>query len=643
MDAVPSPHRPSQPSSGLQSLRRVPLPVFVFLVVLGLRLIVLARFAESPFLVPAQGDMHFYNEWAHRILRGELTDYRAFYGLPLYAYLLAALYGLFGFSPFIPAFAQACLDAGTAAILVVLARLVFRRAAGRELLAGTAATSHRATVIGIMAASGWAFFLPAQTYSVILMPTAWLVFVFWAIVWSALRKASPPGATWFFLHGLVIGVAAMGIATILFLIPLLIAVVFANTTWRGRLPWLRTAGGAAILLAGVGVGTSPAWIHNHVVARDPVFLSAHSGVNLWIGNNPEATGYPRFPLGLRAGQQAMLQDSITGAEAAAGRPLKRSEVSRFWSAKAKAYIAANPAEWLSLLGLKIANFWNAFQYDDLSIITSLREQGITLPGLRFGIIAVFALAGIALAWRDYPASRWIVAAIFLHVAALLSVFVTERYRLAAVPGLLLFGAFAVWRLWQTLVTAHYARAAMCIALLVISAVVVSARRGDAELWAVEPYNSGLQALEAGRLDAAERKLRLAHAYVPDNTELNFALGNLHLARGNRAEAAIQYRRTLMLDRGHKGSFNNLGVIALEEGRAAEAMQLFEQAIALAPRDAKTRYLLARAALAAGDLDRALAEVEIALAIDSAQPEFSQLRDAILARRTETTAVPPATP
>ena len=634
MDPLASPPRSTGSAGGLRSLRALPLPAYVFVAVLVLRLLVLARFAESPFLIPPQGDMHFYNEWAQRILRGELTDYRAFYGLPLYAYLLAALYQLFGFSPFVPAFAQACLDAGTAAILVMLARLIFRRADGGELLATTRATGHRGTVIAVVAASGWAFFLPAQTYSVILMPTAWLVFVFWAIVWSALQKASPPSATWFFLHGLLIGFVAMGIATILFLIPLVIALVFANTIWRARLPWLRAAGGAAILLGGVSVGTSPAWIHNYFIARDPVFLSAHSGVNLWIGNNPEATGYPRFPLGLRAGQQAMLQDSITGAETAAGRPLKRSEVSRFWSAKAKAYIAANPGEWLRLLGLKIANFWNAFQYDDLSIITSLREQGITLPGLRFGIVSAFALAGIALAWRDYPASRWIVAAIFLHVAALLSVFVTERYRLAAVPGLLLFAAFAIWRLWEALVVAHYACAAMCSALLVISAVAVSGRRGDAELWAVEPYNSGLQALEAGRLGAAERKLRLAHAYVPDNAELNFALANLDLARGNRTQATIQYRRTLALDAGHKGSFNNLGVIALEDGRAEEAISLFERAVALAPRDAKTRYLLARAALASGDLDRALAEVEIALTLESAQPEFSQLRDAILARRVE---------
>ena len=619
----------------------MPLPAYIFIAVLAVRLLVLARLAESPFFLPSQGDMHFYNEWAQRIVRGEWTDYRAFYGLPLYAYLVAALYKLFGFSPFIPGFTQACLDAGTAAILFALARTAFGRQQSPETPGTQRSSRWAVTAIGLLAAGGWAFFLPAQSYSVILMPTAWLVFIFWAIVWNVLRRNSAAGATWFFLHGLLIGFAAMGIATILFLIPFVLVVGLANSAFRrsAKSKWLRAAAATAMLTVGVGVGTSPAWIHNCFIARDPVFLSAHSGVNLWIGNNPEASGYPRFPLGLRAGQQAMLQDSITGAEAAVGRPLKRSEVSRYWSEKAKAYISANPAEGAALLGRKIANFWNAFQYDDLSIITSLREQGITLPGLRFGIIAALGLAGAILAWRDFPASRWILAAVLLHMAALLSVFVTERYRLAAVPGLLLFAGFALWRLWETIAVAEYRRAAICVVLVLVSATVVSARRGDAELWAVEPYNSGLQALEAGRLDSAERKLRVASAYVPDNAELNFALGNLYLARGNRREAISQYERTLALDARHKGSFNNLGVLALEGGHPNAAMRFLEKASELAPGDGKTRYLLAQAALASGNIDRALAEIEVAISLDQDRPEFAQLRESILARRLEAQSPP----
>lgn len=617
------------------SLRSIPVSACVFLAVFSLRLLVLARLTESPFLLPAQGDMHFYNEWAQKITRGEWTDHQAFYGLPLYPFLLAGLYGLFGFSPFIPGFLQACLEGGTAIFLFKLGRGIFASEAERDgNMAGpteqTSAFSHRGTAIGLLAAAGWAVYLPAQSYSLILMPTAWLVFVFWWIVWQIIRRQVAPSYGWFLFLGLVIGVAAMGIATILFLVPLVLGALIFR--WKPNQPehfrWRQIAIASLLLAFGIGLGTSPAWLHNRVVARDPVFLSAHSGVNLWIGNNPGANGYPRFPLGLRAGQQAMLKDSITGAEAAAGRPLRRSEVSQYWSAKAKAYIAEHPLAWSKLILTKIANFWSAFQYDDISVITSLREQAVTLPGFRFGLIAALALAGMVVALPAFSASRWILAAVLLHMMSLLSVFVTERYRLAAVPGLLVFAAAFVWQLWHAVASQRHRRAIALFATILATAWIVSVRKGDAELWALDPYNSGLHALDAKELDVAERKLKLAYAYVPTNAELNFALGNLHLARSDPQNARALYARTLVLDPRHEGALNNLGVLSLGEQQWDGAIRFFEAALEVEPKDAKTHYLLARALFASGQRARALRAVELAIQLDHAQPEFAELRDLI---------------
>jgi Flp pilus assembly protein TadD len=386
-----------------------------------------------------------------------------------------------------------------------------------------------------------------------------------------------------------------------------------------------------LLVGGAGIGTSPAWLHNYFVAHDPVLLSAHSGVNLWIGNNPDANGYPRFPLGLRAAQRAMLQDSITGAEAAAGRPLKRSEVSAYWSDKAKSYLRENPGAALQLMCRKLLNFWNSFQYDDLSIITSLREQGVVFPGLRFGIVAALAIAGIVLAVPSFIASRWVLAAVLLHMLSLLSVFITERYRLAAVPGLLLFAGFTVTQLWRACATGTLMRAAAVTALLAMSSWFVSVRRGNPELWALDAYNSGVQALADNDLAAAEKRLTLAQAYVPNNAEVNFALGNLEMARGNRSAAQASYMRTLSLNPQHKGVFNNLGVLALEEQRWDIALEVLRKALEQEPDNAKTHYLLAKALLGAGDVNGARSAVARALALDPHRREFLELEAEILTR------------
>src|SRR2546429_6501888 len=139
----------------------------------------------------------------------------------------------------------------------------------------------------------------------------------------------------------------------------------------------------------------------------------------------------------------MLQDSIDAAESAAGHALPRGQVSQYWAAKARNYITSHAVAWLRLLALKLRNLWSAFQYDDLSIITILREQNVTLPGIYFGLVAALALPAIFLVWKTAPLSRWLAVAIALHVLALLPVFTTERYRLPIVPGLLIFAAFGL--------------------------------------------------------------------------------------------------------------------------------------------------------------------------------------------------------
>ena len=354
----------------------------------------LSRFAASSYAEPVTGDTAFYADWAQRIANGELTDFRAFYGQPLYAYLLGAVFRVAGFQPLLIAAIQAVLDALTAVIIYHIALLVFRNA------------PRRAVVIGAVAAAGWALFLPAATYSLLLIPASWLALGWWFAVWWLLRRSANASAAEWFVVAAGIGAVAMISATVLFALPLFLA----------RAAMQRFAPGALAVLLGLLAGTAPAWLHNTLLAHDPVFLSAHSGVNFWIGNNPEANGFPRVPRDLPSEQAALLQASISIPEAAAGHDLKRSEVSAYWSNRARAFIAAQPAQWLRLVGVKVRNFWSCFVYDDLSSITALRDAKITVAPLSFGMLAVFGLPGCVVALRK-RGPRWIVAAITVQLIA----------------------------------------------------------------------------------------------------------------------------------------------------------------------------------------------------------------------------------
>ena len=286
-------------------------PLYIFAGVLFVRLVVLVRLSSSVLLLPGRGDMYFYNDWALRILHGQWTDHHAFYGLPLYPYLLALIYKLFGYSPFLPGLLQSCADAGTAVILYKLAERLFTGPSDDEK---TMEPSYlhgkfRGKTIGWLAAIGWAFFQPEQAYSIVLMPAALATFVFWFVVWQVVKRDEPAGALTLLGLGALIGVSAMGVATILFAVPLVLAAIWVKWTVRGGeiSPSFPKVAASALLVAGVGIGILPCAIHNYVVARDPVLLSAHSGVNFWMGADPHANWYPKFPPGLHAGQEAILE------------------------------------------------------------------------------------------------------------------------------------------------------------------------------------------------------------------------------------------------------------------------------------------------------------------------------------------------
>src|SRR4029077_1410952 len=223
---------------------------YVFGGVLLIRVVVLARLSASPYLLPTRGDMHFYDEWAQRILGGQLSDHLAFYGLPGYAYLLAALYKIAGYGPFVPALLQALLEAGTATLLYKVSVGIF---------SGTGL--RRARIVGVLAALGWAFFVPAQTYAVVLMPTAWFIFVFWLTLWRIVGWKNAPTKWEALILGLLVGLAATAIATILFLIPLLVSAILIKPAISTHSQFRTRVSAFLLLFLGATAGTSPCWVH----------------------------------------------------------------------------------------------------------------------------------------------------------------------------------------------------------------------------------------------------------------------------------------------------------------------------------------------------------------------------------------------
>ncbi len=655
-------------------LDRIPAGVFVWLGAFLVQFTVLNLIAGSRHFLPDGDDMKFYNDWSRRILGGQFTDGKAFYGLPGYAFALAGIYKITGgyshwYSPYLVAQLQAALHALTATWLFLLARHAFGGDAKME--------KNRGMIIGVLAAAAWALFTPAQVFSAILMPTAWVVCAFWGMIYWLMCIHENGRVSWWrpwLWMGLLAGFVAMLVATILMLLPMIVLAI-ALTVGRGKPLRARAflaLGAVAVLMGGVYAGCSPVWIHNYFIAKDRVLLSAHDGLNFYLGNHATSNGYTKIPAGLRASQECLLRDSLTIPEKIAVLPLKRSEVSAFWKAKGAEFIREHRVAWLRILWLKFANFWNAFQYDDLSILKLLRDENAVPPGLRFGFAAALGLPGLLLCWRKWPRTRWVAGGVLLHLAALMPVFITERYRLAAAPGLLLLAVGGLWLLWENLAARSWGKVTLQVSLMALSTWFVSQPQRDIGLWSLDFYKAGIRNTEgatesrseaarfqqqakdataqgetgkartfaeaAAREEAqvpaflrvARRNLEAAYAYVPTNAEIPFALGNVWLNLHDNARARLCYERAIALGlpdgQAHAGALNNLGVIALEEEHWQEAEAHLQRAIQAEPDDGKKWYLLAKACKAQGDMEHAAVAISRAIALDANTPEFQKFRD-----------------
>jgi len=135
--------------------------------------------------------------------------------------------------------------------------------------------------------------------------------------------------------------------------------------------------------------------------------------------------------------------------------------------------------------------------------------------------------------------------------------------LSRVPGLLIFAVLGLSIFRKALAAREFKNAVIYLALLTLATIFVAWPQRDRSLWALDAYNSGWQALESSNLPLAEKKLAVAYAYVPENSETLFALGNLRFAQNDPSAAQSFYRSVLNLDPHHKGAFNNLGVIAFD--------------------------------------------------------------------------------
>lgn len=559
------------------------------LAALLLRALLTLSLREAPYFHEPIVDGAAYDRWAAEIAGGNFWGTKVFYQDPLYPYALGVFYKVFGRDLLWVRLVQALV--GTLGLWMLFE-------AARRL------TDYRTALLALVFG---AFYKTAAFFDVaVLKDFLGVVAIEAALLCWTLE------ARWKWLG---FG-AALGLGTLVrgnMLLVALAAAAFLALRREWKPAGLVAAGALACLL--------PVTIRNAAVAGEFVPTTSQLGPNLYTGNNPEnTTGRYRPPSFLKSGSTEFEEPGFREeAERQLGRKLKASEIDAHWRGEALRWMASNPGTFLGVTLKRTAMLLNAHEIpDDLDPAFLARWSWVLrLPLFTFGLFTLpLAAAGIYLAWAER--AKFAVAYVMLgaYAASILLFFVFARYRLPAVPILLLFAAYAVTRglqlrQWRMSAVPRTAAAVFGIALIAVNIPLPEAVGGHRDFRAAH-YNLGIHRRDQGRhAEAVEEFLaaaRLQPRYLQDPSFL-WALGDVLERAGRTDEAFERYAAAAELDRSSPQASYKLGQIYLGRGMHDRAAQRLEEAVARDP-DFLPAYLpLAEAERSLRRYDDALRHLE----------------------------------
>jgi 4-amino-4-deoxy-L-arabinose transferase-like glycosyltransferase len=520
-------------------------------------------------------DALYHLEWARALARGEDFQPGPFFRAPLYPWFVGVLFRFFGENVLLVRLVQALV--GTASVALV--HLVGKRAFGART--------------GLLAA------LIASLYWVViyfegelLLPVLEIFFDLLAI-WLSLRFDERRTQSRAALAGLAWGLAAIVRPNVLLFAPLVAVWIVLRSRTEAR---SRFAAPLAFLLA-LAAPILPITAYNRIAGGDWVLVSSQGGVNFWIGNNPRSDGVTAIVPGTRGDWWGGYHDSIAQAEAAEGRKLAPSEVSRHYSRAAWGWIRSEPAAALRLFLWKLRLFFTDWE---LGNNTSERffayRFGPILRWLPLGFVflAPLALLGLALSAASWRRLLPLWGFLPVYTLSVVAFFVCARFRAPVLPVMAILAAHACVAL------AAMARDRRRLALagsalflgaagMLVASVPGSIDRSDAKgLWVL-----GVDAARRGDLEEAIELYRASIAANDRFTTSHQDLGIALRGAGKLAEAEASLRRAFAVDPGNFVARSSLVDLLLALGRAEEARALAEENVRVAPLYAPGRYDLGR--------------------------------------------------
>ena len=546
----------------------------LFLLSLAFRLIYIHDLKTYEFNDRLLLDPKAYDDRAVSILEDRDETDRPCYQAPLYPWILAGVYRVAGHDYDAVRLVQAFLGALTVVLIASLGARLF------------------GTVAGLTAGLTAALYGPFPFYEAQIMKTGPGIALLIAGVLLLVRRG---GALSLFAGGLLVGLAALiRENALLFLAAALLAELWGRRRGEGSLRR------ASILLAGAAVAILPVTLRNLSVSGDFVLVTSQGGQNFYIGNNEAARGTYTDLDFVRPDPRYEEDDFRRETVRRLGEEPSPSAISRYWYGESFRWIGENRRQAAALFLRKAALFWNGIELPDNQNFYYMQDRfsSLRLFPLRFGPVALFGIVGLLFSLRRFRSLFLVYAGLGTTFAALVAFYIVSRYRIPAVPFLILFAAEGARQTALAVRRRAGKRIVLigaCLALAAIPVYFVRPIDFDPRRDGYLPLhvNRAMLFADEGRKDAAVDEYRAALEIAPDLGELRKRLARLLVDEERFDEAAEEYVRAARLLPGDGGVRNDLALVHLRLGRREEAEGLFREAIAIDRRLESPRRNLAR--------------------------------------------------
>jgi len=357
-----------------------------------------------------------YTKCAQEILRGNF--WWGTLKAPLYPYFLSFIYSFYELNYHYVRIAQALISALTCVMTFNIGKKIFSRG------------------VGIIAAIICALSTVMIFYSGVLLPQTLFTFFVTLLIYKLIVTEDNPTTRNIIITGIVFGIAALINEEILFFAPFMIlGYIFSkrhryNMAERTKLWFMILALSLIVII--------PYTMRNYLYTYRFVLITSTNGENLWIGNNPYATGkYEEIPRNMYA------------------RNISQPEMNERFRRKAVDFIRKDPKKsgqnMLKKIKLIFACPSEESSYADFPFLFGFAEN-VSIPAIRMKILLSAAIIGLLFSFFHFRNYLLLYGLILGNILMQLTFYFSPESRVKIIPVLSLFAGYFVFSLFAPLIT-----------------------------------------------------------------------------------------------------------------------------------------------------------------------------------------------